>query len=78
MYPQFDSHDVYYCPKCDRTIPKERLESIDEELRVKFDMELAGSMRCPVCETEFIDLEHVHPEGGKHVGEKRRNETEIR
>ncbi len=75
MYLQLDSSGVYYCPKCDRTISKERLEAVDEELRTKFDKGLTNGLRCPVCETEFIDLDKVHPDGGKHVGEKRRSET---
>ena len=69
---------VYYCPKCDRTIPKERLEEIDAELRARFGKGCLSTMKCPVCDTEFIDLDRVTPEGGKHVGEKRRKEAETR
>lgn len=69
---------MYYCPKCDRTVPKERLEEIDAELRARFDRECLRNLRCPVCETEFIDLERVHPEGGRHVGEKGRKKVEPR
>jgi hypothetical protein len=74
MYLQLDSHGVYYCPKCDRAVSKERLEAINEELRAKFDKDLMNGLRCPVCETEFIDLDQVHPEGGKHICGKRRIE----
>ena len=70
--------NVYYCPKCDRTIPKERLEESDSELRARFDKGCMRSMKCPVCDTEFIDLDHVSPGGGRYVGEKRRNESEDR
>lgn len=69
---------VYYCPKCDRTISKERLEEIDAELKARFDKGCLASMKCPVCDTEFIDLDRVHPGGGRHVGEKRRQESEVR
>lgn len=68
--------DVYYCPKCDRTVPKGRLVEIDAELRSRFDKGCLGSLKCPVCETEFIDLDHVRPGGEKHIGEKGRKQAE--
>ncbi|UCE80330.1 MAG: hypothetical protein JSV94_03945 [Methanobacteriota archaeon] len=67
---------MYYCPKCDRTVPKERLEEIDVELRSRFDRGCLHSLKCPVCEMEFIDLEQIRPGGEKHVGEKRRKQAE--
>ncbi len=69
---------VYYCPKCDRSISKERIVEIDAELRERFGRSCLPSLRCPVCETEFIDLEKVEPGGEKLVGEARRKETEHR
>ncbi|UCE45301.1 MAG: hypothetical protein JSU93_08050 [Methanobacteriota archaeon] len=69
---------MYYCPKCDRTVPKERLEQIDAELRARFNKECLSSLKCPVCETEFLDLDGAHPDGGRHIGEKRRKEAEHR
>jgi len=59
---------VYYCPKCDRTVSKERMEQIDLELRSKFGKSCAETLRCPVCDTTFIDLDKVAPGGEKHVG----------
>ncbi|MGB2582441.1 MAG: hypothetical protein WBD03_08260 [Thermoplasmata archaeon] len=63
---------MYYCPKCDRSISKERLVEIDAELRERFGRSCLPSLRCPVCETEFIDLEKVESGGEKLVGEVRR------
>jgi hypothetical protein len=71
MYLHSNAEDVYYCPKCDRSVSKERLVEIDAELGEKFGMSCLRSMRCPVCETEFIDLERVAPGGEDHVGETR-------
>ena len=59
---------VYYCPKCDRILPKERVEKADEELRTRFGIDKLSSLRCPVCDTEYIDLDKVAKGGEKHVG----------
>jgi len=62
---------VYYCPKCDRTIPKELVGKVDRELKERFDIDRLSKRRCPVCDTDYIDLDKV-PEGGrKHVGKGR-------
>lgn len=63
---------VYYCPKCDRTISRERLEQVDADLSERFGKSCLATMRCPVCDTDFIDLGDVTPGGEKHVGEARR------
>ncbi len=62
---------MYYCPKCDRTIPKERIESVDRELRSKFGISKLSILRCPVCDTEYIDLDKCSKEGVHHVGKSR-------
>lgn len=72
MYGHPDSADVYYCPRCDRTIPKDRIEHADRELRDRFGVGRLGNLRCPICDSEFIDLDKVAEGGAKHVGEKRR------
>ena len=72
MYGECYALVVYYCPKCDRTIPKERLEEIDADLKERFGKGCLESMKCPVCETEFIDMASIQPGGEKHVGEVRR------
>jgi len=69
MYLDIDAADVYYCPKCDRTIPKDRLGEIDSELRKRFGNTSLSSLSCPVCGTQLIDLDSVKPGGAKHVGE---------
>jgi ssDNA-binding Zn-finger/Zn-ribbon topoisomerase 1 len=60
--------NVYYCPKCDKTIPKDRVEKIDMELRERFGVEKLSRLRCPVCDAEYIDLDKVVKGGEKNVG----------
>ncbi|MCX6657915.1 MAG: hypothetical protein NTY62_04410 [Euryarchaeota archaeon] len=59
---------VYYCPKCDKTLPKENVEKIDRELRDRFGIAKLSNLNCPVCGTEYIDLDKVAKGGEKHVG----------
>lgn len=61
--------NVYYCPKCDRAISKERVEKTDRELRARFGIDKLSALRCPVCGTEYIDLERVRKGGEQHVGQ---------
>ncbi|HEX9908862.1 MAG TPA: hypothetical protein VGB78_10445 [Thermoplasmata archaeon] len=63
---------MYYCPKCDRTIEKERIDQADRELRNRFGIDKLSHLRCPVCDTEYIDLEAVKARGKKHVGKARK------
>ncbi|MEM0343587.1 MAG: hypothetical protein QXQ13_08190 [Thermoplasmata archaeon] len=63
---------MYYCPKCDRTIPKDRVEQADRELRQRFGISKLSELRCPVCDTPFVDLDKCREEGKRHVGETRR------
>lgn len=63
---------VYYCPKCDKTVSRERLEQVEADLVEKFGKSCLSTMRCPVCDTEFVDLDRVPPGGDRHVGEVRR------
>ncbi|MGQ9588064.1 MAG: hypothetical protein ACUVT7_06780 [Thermoplasmata archaeon] len=63
---------VYYCPKCDRTISKERIEEADRELRARFGVSKLSALRCPVCDAEYIDLDRVKKGGERHVGETRK------
>ena len=58
---------VYYCPKCNRKIAKERLEEADRELRERFGVTKLSSLRCPVCDCEYIDLDRVKEGGEKHA-----------
>lgn len=72
MYLHANAYGVYYCPKCDRSVSKEQLVEIDAELRERFGRSCLSSLKCPVCETGFIDLERIEPGGERHVGEVRR------
>jgi hypothetical protein len=63
---------VYYCPKCDRTVSRERLEQIEADMVERFGKSCLATMKCPVCDTDFIDLGDVQPGGERHVGEARR------
>ena len=62
---------MYYCPKCDRAIAKDRVVEADRELRERFDIDKLSKRRCPVCDTEYIDLDKVPDGGRKHVGKGR-------
>lgn len=61
---------MYYCPKCDRTLPKERVGSVDRELRERFGVDHLSSLRCPVCGTDYIDLDKVK-KGGNPAARKK-------
>ena len=63
---------VYYCPKCDRTIPKGRVESADRELRERFGSTNLSEFRCPVCGCEYIDLDRVKKGGEEFVGKTKK------
>ncbi len=62
---------MYYCPKCDRTIPKERVEAADRELKSRFGISRLSDLRCPVCDTAYIDLDKCKEGGSEHVGKSR-------
>jgi len=47
---------LMYCPKCERTIKKERLEEIDRNLRERFNLDSLSRGICPVCGCQLIDL----------------------
>lgn len=63
---------MYYCPKCDRTLPKERFEQADQELRARYGITKLSSLRCPVCDTEFIDLDKCKKGGTENAGKNRK------
>ena len=45
-----------YCPRCDRTIKKDHLEQVNQELKKKFAVDSLEKGDCPVCGTALIDL----------------------
>ncbi len=63
---------MYYCPKCDRTISKDKVKEVDAELRARFGVDKLTRLRCPVCDAEYIDLDKVQKGGEKHVGKRTR------
>lgn len=62
---------MYYCPRCGRSIPKERVEEADRELRERFGVTALSGLRCPACDCEYIDLDKVAEGGRRHAGKKR-------
>ncbi|MDH4123748.1 MAG: hypothetical protein OEV21_06680 [Thermoplasmata archaeon] len=48
-----------YCPKCDKSVPKEELEQRAEQVRRMFGSESLKSGICPVCGTAMIDVDQV-------------------
>lgn len=64
--------NVYYCPRCDKTIPKERVDKTDRELKEKFGVSGLSDLRCPVCDCEYIDLDKVTKGGEEHVGKTKK------
>lgn len=45
---------------------------MDRELRSKFGIDKLSSLRCPVCDTEYMDLDRVKKGGIEHVGKSRK------
>lgn len=45
-----------YCPRCERSIKKDDLERLNEELKSKFQRDSLERGECPVCGTRLIDL----------------------
>ncbi|MDD1773817.1 MAG: hypothetical protein LUQ14_04250 [Methanomassiliicoccales archaeon] len=45
-----------YCPKCERTIKKERLDQVKKELKSRFGSDSLEKNICPVCGTPLIDV----------------------
>jgi hypothetical protein len=48
-----------------------RVEEADRELREKFGITKLSSLRCPVCDTEYLDLDRCSKGGVEHVGKSR-------
>jgi len=45
-----------YCPKCKKSLKKERLENLEKELKERFDNDSLERGLCPVCGTPLIDI----------------------
>ncbi|MDD1746172.1 MAG: hypothetical protein LUQ16_00240 [Methanomassiliicoccales archaeon] len=48
-----------YCAKCDKSIKKEKLESIRKELVDRYHRDPLGEGLCPVCGTPLVDVEEA-------------------
>jgi ssDNA-binding Zn-finger/Zn-ribbon topoisomerase 1 len=46
-----------YCPKCEKTIKKERIKQVNQELKDRFNMDSLEKGQCPVCGTGLLDPE---------------------
>ncbi|MBN1677264.1 MAG: hypothetical protein JW880_01865 [Candidatus Thermoplasmatota archaeon] len=67
---------MYYCPRCNRSIAKEHVEVADRELRDRFGITKLSSLRCPVCDCEYIDLDKVKEGGRRHADKaKQKDDT---
>lgn len=48
-----------YCPRCDRTIKKDDLGRLNQELKKRYDVDSLEKGNCPVCGTALIDLSEM-------------------
>lgn len=55
-----------YCPKCCKTIKKERIEAIRKELVEKYHQDPLGKGLCPVCSTPLVDVEEARRKKDAH------------
>jgi len=45
-----------YCPKCEKSIKKERLAEVNKQLKERFGKDSLEKGQCPVCGTPLMDL----------------------
>lgn len=48
-----------YCPKCNKSVPKEELEERARQLMAMIGIDSLSRGVCPVCGTRMIDLDKV-------------------
>jgi ssDNA-binding Zn-finger/Zn-ribbon topoisomerase 1 len=48
-----------YCPKCEKTIKKERLAEVNRQLKARFKKDSLEQGQCPVCGTQLLDTEKL-------------------
>jgi|WetSurMetagenome_2_1015567.scaffolds.fasta_scaffold45219_2 ssDNA-binding Zn-finger/Zn-ribbon topoisomerase 1 len=46
-----------YCPKCEKTIKKDRIKQVNQELKDRFNKDSLEKGQCPVCGTRLLDPE---------------------
>jgi ssDNA-binding Zn-finger/Zn-ribbon topoisomerase 1 len=49
-----------YCPRCDKSIPKEEIEERSRQLLALSGSDSLRKGVCPVCGTRMIDTDKVH------------------
>lgn len=55
-----------YCPKCEKTLRKERIKQVNQELKDRFNKDALEKGLCPVCGTPLLDLDARKE--GEHEG----------
>ncbi len=48
-----------YCPKCDKSVPKEEIEERSQQLMALAGFDSLKQGVCPVCGTRMIDMDKV-------------------
>ncbi len=46
-----------YCPKCDKSIPKDEVEERSKQLKAMTGRDTLSKGICPVCGTRMIDMD---------------------
>ncbi|MDH7508393.1 MAG: hypothetical protein QHH00_03225 [Methanomassiliicoccales archaeon] len=59
---------MYYCPRCEKGIRKERIDEIDKKLKEMFNLDSLSRKICPVCGCSLIELT---PEKGECLASRR-------
>jgi len=54
-----------YCPRCNRSVPKDKLAERSKELIDRFENTALEEGRCPVCGTDMIDIDEVERTRGE-------------
>jgi ssDNA-binding Zn-finger/Zn-ribbon topoisomerase 1 len=52
-----------YCPRCDKTIKKERLAQANRELKERFGSSALDKGLCPVCGCRLLDRDATRRKG---------------
>jgi len=52
-----------YCPRCGKTIKRDRIESLNLELKSRFGVDALEKGTCPVCGTALMDIAKIRKDG---------------
>jgi len=50
------SESMYYCPRCEKSIKKEKIDEIDKKLKEMFNLDSLSRRICPVCGCPLIEI----------------------